>query len=152
MQASSVFASRAAKQADPKVLARTVTAMQTNKDNANATRLLSMARTTTLAERLIRIREAAGFGGPRQASSFARKLGISPASLHDLESGKTKNVEKALAGYLRIGAAPGFILEGRGEPLRENAEIAALAVKLAELEPEELAIIEAMIERLRLRK
>src|SRR6266498_883697 len=42
--------------------------------------------TTVLGKRLLRIRSEAGYGGERQAAEFARKLGIRPPSLHDLES------------------------------------------------------------------
>jgi len=37
--------------------------------------------TLTLAQRALRIRQAAGFGEDRQQAEFARKLGIKPPSL-----------------------------------------------------------------------
>jgi hypothetical protein len=70
-----------------------------------------------LSERLVKVREAVGYGG-RRAAAFARLLGIKPASLHDLESGKTKALGgKSLAGYIRAGANPTYIERGIGPPL-----------------------------------
>lgn len=77
-------------------------------------RLLGVA-TKSLADRLLRIRREAGYGDERRAAEFARKIGIKPPSLHDLESGETKALGgKSLQGYLRIGANPEFIRSGRG--------------------------------------
>jgi transcriptional regulator with XRE-family HTH domain len=76
--------------------------------------LFGMA-TLTLAERLLRVRKAAGYGEDRRAAEFARLIGIKPPSLHDLESGETKSLGgKSLQGYVRIGANPEFIRTGRG--------------------------------------
>ena len=47
---------------------------------------------TILGRRLYRIRAAAGYGGERKAAEFARQIGITPASLHDLESGKSRQL------------------------------------------------------------
>jgi SAM-dependent methyltransferase len=64
------------------------------------------AQAPPLHERLRIIREQCGFGGPRQMSAFARKLGIAPASLHELESGNAQRLGgKSLAGYMRAGAS-----------------------------------------------
>jgi transcriptional regulator with XRE-family HTH domain len=76
---------------------------------------------STLAERALRIREAAGYGDERQAAEFARLLGIKPPSLHDIESGKTTTLrEKSIRGYLRIGANLEFLLTGKGDPMRKS--------------------------------
>ncbi len=48
-------------------------------------------------------------------------MGITPPSLHDIESGKTQSLgAKSLAGYLKIGANLTYLLEGKGEPMQKK--------------------------------
>lgn len=68
----------------------------------------------TVAERAKRIREEAGYGGPRQMTAFAKKIGVTPASVHDLESGKSARFGESFKGYVRIGANPQYLEKGSG--------------------------------------
>lgn len=78
-------------------------------------RILFGVPTPTLAERLVRIRREAGYGDPGKRAEFARKLGISPPSLHDLENGVSLELgPKSWKGYIKIGANPEFLRTGRG--------------------------------------
>jgi transcriptional regulator with XRE-family HTH domain len=110
--------------------------------------LLGMPKTTQ-AERLLRVREAAGFGGPRNAAKFARKIGIAPASLHDLESGETRNLGKSLQGYLKIGANPAYIFDGKGLPLLRDIEkslhVQTLVSMMMELDDDQQRVVEELI-------
>jgi transcriptional regulator with XRE-family HTH domain len=101
---------------------------------------------TTWAERLIRIREAAGYGGPRQAANFARKIGITPPSLSDLESGKTKTLGKSLSGYIRIGANIEYVEKGKGPPMllkniERNIENSTLISMIDEMNDDQRKIV-----------
>lgn len=58
--------------------------------------------TPTLAERIRTIRRLKGYGEGRKAAEFARLIGIRPASLHNLESGRTVRLGKALEGLLKM--------------------------------------------------
>lgn len=106
--------------------------------------------TTVLGKRLRRIREAAGFGGERKAAEFARKIGISPASLHDLESGESKSLgSKSLLGYLRLGANVQYIHEGKGVPvfkdIEKNLRAQTILSMMIELEDRELDSVESIV-------
>ena len=106
-----------------------------------------------LAERLLRIRTEAGYGGDRQRAEFARKLGISPPSLADLESGETKDVGKSLKGYLEIGANPSYILHGRGLPMlfkniESHLKAQTLVSMMAELDESQQKTVEDVIKAL----
>lgn len=107
---------------------------------------------TTLAERLKEVRKAAGYGGPRRAAAFARKLGIKPPSLHDLESGKSSKLGDSLPGYIRIGANPLYILDGKGPKMLRDIErtlrAQSMVSELLELEERQVAMIEEMIHTL----
>ena len=106
--------------------------------------------TTTLAERLLRVREEAGYGGQGQAATFARLIGVAPASLHDLESGKTRAVGKSLPGYIKIGANPTFILHGKGLPMlfrdiEKNLHAQTLISMVLELKDDQRQIVEEVV-------
>lgn len=105
---------------------------------------------TTLAERLVRIRRAAGYGEERKAAEFARKLGIRAPSLHDLESGESKSLSgKSLQGYLKVGANPAYIFEGKGLPMLKNIErnlqAQTLVSQILELDSDEIETLEHMV-------
>lgn len=110
--------------------------------------LLGMA-TTVLGKRLRRIRQDAGYGDERSAAKFARLIGISPPSLHGLESGKSKSLGKSLPGYLKVGANPQYIFDGKGTPMLKNIEknlrAQTLVSMMTELEDVEMETIERMI-------
>lgn len=110
--------------------------------------LLGMA-TTALSRRLVRIRQEAGYGDPRSAAKFARLLGISAPSLHDLESGESKSLGKSLPGYLRIGANPLYIFDGKGMPMLKNIEktlrAQTLVSQMLELEDVDMETVERMV-------
>lgn len=80
---------------------------------------------TALSKRLLLVREAAGYAKNRAA--FARKIGISPASLSDLESGESKSLRKSLSGYIKAGANPHYILYGKGLPMLKDIDKALWA-------------------------
>lgn len=70
---------------------------------------------------MLAIRTAAGFGERGQAAAFAKLIGISPPSLHDIESGKTGALgAKAIVGLLKIGVNLRFLDEGKGEPMQKK--------------------------------
>lgn len=102
-----------------------------------------------LAERLKNVRDAAGYGGPRQASAFAREIGITPPALHDLESGRSRDVKKSLKGYIEIGANPDYILNGRGVPVFKDVEkrlrAQTLLSMMMDLDDEQQAAVEGVI-------
>lgn len=105
---------------------------------------------TPLAKRLIRIREAAGYGGERKAAEFARRIGIKPPSLHDLESGETKELgAKSLAGYLALGANLQYIKSGKGVPvfkdIEKNLRAQTILSQMMELEDTELDSVEGIV-------
>lgn len=82
--------------------------------------LLGVA-TKTLAERMIAIRTAAGFGERGQAAAFAKRIGISPPSLHDIESGKTSTLSaRTIVGLLKIGVSLRYLDEGKGDPMQKK--------------------------------
>jgi len=95
----------------------------------------------TLAERLQIVREAFGFGGHRQQSAFARKLGIGHTSLNQLESGASKRLGRSIEAYLRIGANPEFLLFGKGPPVLRDSPLSKIVVKMAQLSDDQLASI-----------
>jgi transcriptional regulator with XRE-family HTH domain len=104
----------------------------------------------TLAERALRIRKAAGYGEPRRQAEFARLLGIKPPSLHSIENGETLNLQQAtIEGYLRIGASPDYLFNGRGEPMLGNIERRlrnqTTLSMMDELDDDEHAVIDNMI-------
>lgn len=106
--------------------------------------------TTRLSKRLLAVRRAAGFGGKRQAAEFARKIGISAASLHDLESGKSQDLGKSLQGYiLGVGANPFFILQGKGAPVikdvEKNLRAQTLMMLLLALDEKEIDTVENIV-------
>jgi len=106
--------------------------------------------TTALGKRLRRIRQAAGYGGERQAAEFARRLDITPASLHDLESGKSQKLGgKAWQGYINVGANPHYILHGKGLPMLKDIEktlrAQTLVSMMLELEEKELDTVEDIV-------
>jgi transcriptional regulator with XRE-family HTH domain len=69
--------------------------------------------TTASARRMRVMRAAMGFGGYRQAAAFAREIGIEPATLHDIESGKTKSISLETAYKLRAkGGNPDYVVKG----------------------------------------
>lgn len=68
----------------------------------------------TLAERARRVREELGYGKPGMMTAFAKQIGVAPASIHDIESGKTKELGKSFKGYVRLGANPLFLEKGVG--------------------------------------
>lgn len=77
--------------------------------------------TRTLAERMLAIREAAGFGARGQAAGFAKLIGISPPSLHDIESGKTSALSaRTIVGLLKLGVNLRFLDEGKGDPMQKK--------------------------------
>lgn len=105
---------------------------------------------TALARRLIRIREAAGFGGDRMKAKFARKIGITPPSLADLESGETKELgAKSLIGYLLAGANLKYIQDGKGVPvfkdIERNLRAQTILSQMMELEESELSSVESIV-------
>lgn len=70
---------------------------------------------------MLAIRAAAGYGERGQAASFAKLIGISPPSLHDIESGKTSALSgRTLTGLLRIGVSLKYLHEGKGEPMQKR--------------------------------
>ncbi len=105
---------------------------------------------TSLAQRVKRIRELKGYGGDRQAAEFARLIGIRPASLHNLESGRTLNLGKALAGLLKIGASLRYLQTGVGKPMEEQeferlAKDEALHSMIDELDEHEKQSVEDLV-------
>lgn len=116
--------------------------------NSGARMMFGMA-TTVLGRRLYKVREAAGYGDRGRAAEFARLIGISPPSLHDLESGKTKSMAKSLLGYIRIGANPHFLDNGRGAPMikdiAKNVRVHALMSRVVELEDSEIDTVETIV-------
>ena len=70
---------------------------------------------------MLAVRAAAGFGDRGQAAAFAKLIGISPPSLHDIESGKTGTLSaRTIVGLLKIGVNLRFIDEGKGEPMQKK--------------------------------
>lgn len=70
---------------------------------------------------MLAIRTAAGFGERGQAAAFAKLIGISPPSLHDIESGKTGTLSaRTIVGLLKIGVNLRFVDEGKGEPMQKK--------------------------------
>lgn len=113
--------------------------------------LLGMPK-TTLAQRLLKVREAAGYGGERKAAEFARRIGITPPSLHDLESGKTIRLGgKSLEGYIKVGANPAYLFDGKGLPmlrdLEKNLHVQTLVSMLMELDEQQQKLVEEMIKQ-----
>jgi hypothetical protein len=111
--------------------------------------LLGMA-TTPLSKRCLRVRVAAGFGDERKAAEFARLIGIKPSSLHDIESGETKELGgKSLAGYIKIGANPQYLLYDKGLPMLKNIEktlrAQTLVSQMLELEEIDMETVERMV-------
>jgi transcriptional regulator with XRE-family HTH domain len=107
-------------------------------------------QTTILGKRLYRVRAAAGYGGERKAAEFARRLGITPASLHDLESGKSRQLGgKAWQGYISVGANPHYIIHGNGLPMLKNIEknlrAQTLVSMMLELEDREIDTVEDIV-------
>lgn len=77
--------------------------------------------TKTLAEKMVAIRLAAGYGGDRMQAAFAKKIGIRPPSLHAIENGRTTTLgAETLIALLQIGVNLRFITEGKGEPMQEK--------------------------------
>ncbi len=106
-----------------------------------------LAMPKSLAERLKRIRVEAGYGGERQRAEFARKVGITPPSLADLESGESHNLGKSLPGYLSIGANLNYIIHEKGPPMvfkdiEKHLRAQTLMSMLMELEEQQLEIVE----------
>lgn len=105
----------------------------------------------SLAQRLKRIREAAGYGEPRRRAEFARKLGIKPPSLHDLESGASLELgSKSWKGYVKIGANPEYLRTGRGAPMlfkdiEKHLRAQTLLSMMEELDEKELEAVESTI-------
>lgn len=84
--------------------------------------LLAMPK--TLAEKMVAIRHACGFGDDRQAAAFARKIGIKPPSLHDIESGNTLSLgAKTIVGLIRLGVRLRYIETGRGSIMQSKRGI-----------------------------
>jgi len=108
-----------------------------------------LLRMSTLPERLRRIREAAGYGGERQAAEFARRIGIKPPSLHALESGDSKSLGRSLPGYISIGANPNYILHGKGplmlKDIEKSLRAQTLVSMMLELEEKELDTVEDIV-------
>lgn len=70
---------------------------------------------------MLAIRAAAGYGERGQAASFAKLIGISPPSLHDIESGKTSTLSaRTIVGLLKLGVNLKFLDEGKGEPMQKR--------------------------------
>lgn len=70
---------------------------------------------------MLAIRAAAGYGERGQAASFAKLIGISPPSLHDIESGKTSTLSaRTIVGLLKLGVNLKFLDEGKGEPMQRR--------------------------------
>ena len=70
---------------------------------------------------MLAIRAAAGYGERGQAASFAKLIGISPPSLHDIESGKTSTLSaRTIVGLLKLGISLKFLDEGKGEPMQKR--------------------------------
>lgn len=118
-----------------------------------AARMLLGMATSSLADRARRVRKAAGYGDERQAAEFARLIGIKPSSLHDIESGETKELGgKSLAGYIKIGANPQFLLYDKGMPMLKNIErqlrAQTLVSQMLELDEPDVDTIEAMMKAL----
>jgi transcriptional regulator with XRE-family HTH domain len=116
----------------------------------SVTRMILGMATTALGRRLVQVRKEAGFGDQRQAAKFARLLGITPASLHDLESGKSKTLGgKSLLGYIRLGANAQFIFDGKGKPMLKNIEktlrAQTLVSMMTELEDIDMETVERMV-------
>jgi transcriptional regulator with XRE-family HTH domain len=58
------------------------------------------------------MRAAMGFGY-RKAAAFAREIGITPAALHDIESGETKSISLKTAYKIRAkGGNPDYVAKG----------------------------------------
>lgn len=75
--------------------------------------ILGMA-TTTLGRRVAQVREALGMN----QAEFARKIGISPPSLSQLESGESGEPKgSTLLGMILAGANPQFVMKGSGPVL-----------------------------------
>ncbi|MGH6738660.1 MAG: hypothetical protein ACREDY_06455 [Bradyrhizobium sp.] len=115
-------------------------------------RLVGMP-TMTLAERALLVRKRAGYGDKRQASAFAKKMGISAPSLHDIESGKTLDLgAKSLVGYYRVGANLEFLLREKGQPMLSKFERRMEAEELTgiimELDAEKVALVKALLKQL----
>jgi hypothetical protein len=103
------------------------------------------------------VRQEAGYGEPRQATKFARLLGIEAPSLHDIESGKTRELGgKSLAGYIKIGANPQYLLYNRGMPMLKNVEkqlrAQTLVSQMMELEDDDIETVESMVKALMRKK
>ena len=116
-------------------------------------RLLGMP-TKTLAERALLVRRSAGYGDERQASAFAKKMGISAPSLHDIESGKTATLgAKSLVGYYRVGANLEFLLNEKGQPMlskfERRIEAETLTSIIMDLDPEQVALVKELLKQLR---
>lgn len=113
--------------------------------------------TKTLAERVRQIRMLKGYGDKRQAAEFARLIGIKPASLHDIESGETQRLGKALVGLLKIGASLKYLQDGIGEPMEEKAferqlRNDTLVSSIGELDDAEVGIVEDLVKGIIRRK
>lgn len=112
--------------------------------------LLAMA-TTILGKRVLEIRRANGMGEKGQAASFARLIGITPASLHNLESGESESLGRSLPGLLfKAHANPSFLLHGKGPPVLKDIERSLRAQTLVsmmlELEESEVDTIERIVQ------
>lgn len=112
----------------------------------------------TLAERMLAIRTAAGFGERGQAAAFAKLIGIKPPSLHDIESGKTSSLSaQTLLGLLRIGVSAKYIDEGRGEPMQKKEiehqlKVDAVRSMMSELTEAETDIVADLVKGMIRRK
>lgn len=118
--------------------------------------LLAMTK-PPLAERTKAIRVAAGYGGPRQQAAFARLLRIKPPSLWAIENGETLELQHdTIAGYLRIGANPEYLFDGRGQPMlgkieRRLRNQTTLSM-MEELDDDEHAVVDDLIKGMIRRK
>lgn len=107
---------------------------------------------------MLAIRTAAGFGDRGQAAGFAKLIGISPPSLHDIESGKTSSLSaRTVVGLLKIGANLKFLDEGKGEPMQKRdiehqLKAETLISMLAELTESETDLVADLVKGIIRRK
>jgi len=113
--------------------------------------ILFAVPTLTLAERLVRVRREAGYGEPGKKAEFARKLGISPPSLHQLENGESLELgPKSWKGYIKVGANPEFLRTGRGpamllKDIEKHLHAQTLLSMMSELDEHQQQAVEDVI-------